>query len=98
MTQAKAQPAKVGKSLAEFRSKHDKDYIVPKKIADALKMLGNGWENEVDFIRLAQLSTTDLAMYRDQFAEHWVVVDRSGKRVWAGTKTLAEEMRGMLRG
>jgi len=89
--------ATVGKTLADFRAKHDKDYIVPAKIRAALKTLGNGWEYEVDFLRLAQVSTTDLALYRDQFTDFWLVVDRSGKRVWSGSKTLAQEMREMIR-
>jgi hypothetical protein len=89
---------KAGKSLADFRAAHDKDYIVPAKIKSALKELGNGWEYEQDFLRMAKVSTTDLALYRDQFADHWVVVDRSGKRVWAGSRTLIDEMRGMIRG
>ena len=88
---------RVGKTLADFRAMHDKDYIVPRKIKAALAALGNGWEYEADMLRLAGVSTTDLALYRDQFSEHWVVVDRSGKRVWAGSKALAEEMRGMVR-
>lgn len=97
MTKPKTE-ARIGKTLADFRAQHDKDYIVPQKVRDALKALGDGWENEVDFLRLAKVSTTDLAMYRDQFADHWVVVDRNGKRVWAGTKALADKMRSMIRG
>jgi hypothetical protein len=89
---------KVGKSLSDFRAAHDKDYIIPKKIKAALQQLGNGWEYEVDFLRIAQVSTTDLALYRDRFVDNWLVVDRSGKRVWAGTKSLADEMRSMVRG
>ena len=88
---------RTGKSLADFRAAHDKDYIVPRKIKAALTALGSGWDYEVDFLRLAAVSTTDLAMYRDQFADYWVVVDRSGKRVWTGSKSVAEEMRGMIR-
>jgi hypothetical protein len=97
MTKPKTEQ-RIGKTLADFRAAHDKDFIVPAKIRDALKALGDGWEAEVEFLRLAKVSTTDLAMYRDQFADHWVVVDRSGKRVWAGTKTLADKMRSMVRG
>lgn len=89
---------KVGKSLSDFRAAHDKDYIIPRKIKAALQQLGNGWEYEVDFLRIAQVSTTDLALYRDRFVDNWLVVDRSGKRVWAGTKGLADEMRSMVRG
>lgn len=88
---------KAGKTLEDFRSRHDKDYIVPKKIKAALEQLGDSWEYESDFIRLAGLSQTDFASYRDQFDAHAVVVDRSGKRVWTGTKSMAEKLRGMVR-
>lgn len=91
------QKAGVGKSLSDFRSLHDKDYIVPAKIKRALSELGEGWCYEADFLRLASVSVSDLALYRDSFGAHWLVVDRSGKRVWAGSKAMAEKMREMIR-
>lgn len=84
-----------GKSIEDFRAAHDKSWIVPRKIRDALKALGSGWEYEVNFLKLAGLSTTDLANFRDQFAEHIVLVDRV-KRVWAGTKETAAKLREMV--
>ena len=92
-----AKADKTGRSLQEFRAEHDKSFIVPKKITDALKKLGNGWEYEVQFMRIAGLSVTDLAAYRDQFAEHVVMVGgRNPKRVWAGTVDLARQLRDMV--
>lgn len=86
-----------GRTLADFRSEHDKSFIVPQRIRDALKKLGNGWEYEVGFMRLASLSTTDLAAYRDEFSDHIVMVGgRNTKRVWVGTKELAAQMRQMI--
>lgn len=86
-----------GKSLADFRAEHDKSFIVPKRIRDAIAKLGDGWLYEVEFLRLAGLSTTDLATYRDEFAEHTVNVGgRTPKRVWVGTKALAQTMRDMI--
>ena len=88
---------KLGKSLQDFRAEHDKSYIVPKKIKDALEKLGDGWEYEVHFLRLAGLSVTDLAAYRDQFESHTVLVGgRNAKRVWVGTAKLATQMREMV--
>ena len=88
---------KAGKSLQEFRAEHDKSYIVPKKIKDAIEKLGDGWEYEAQFLRLAGLSVTDLAAYRDQFEAHIVVVGgRNSKRVWVGTAKLAAQMREMV--
>ena len=92
----KAEP-KLGKSLQDFRAEHDKSYIVPKRIKDALEKLGDGWEYEVHFLRLAGLSVTDLAAYRDQFEAHIVVVGgRNSKRIWVGTSKLAAQMREMV--
>lgn len=89
--------AKAGKSLEAFRAAHDKNYIVPTKIKVALAKLGaEGWEYEVDFMKLAQLSTTDLANFREQFTDHVVEVGgRNAKRVWVGTKSFATKLREM---
>lgn len=97
---AKSQPERkvstAGKTLADFRAEHDKSYIVPKRIRDALAKLGEGWLYEVEFLRVAGLSTTDLAAYRDEFTEHTVTVGgRTTKRIWVGDKSLAKKMREM---
>lgn len=89
------QIGKVGRSLQEFRAAHDKNFIVPGKIREALKSLGDGWEYEAQFIRLAGISAVDMGNFREQFAEHIVVVDRT-KRVWAGTKATASKLREMV--
>lgn len=91
---AKTETSKAGKSLAEFRASHDKSFIVPQKIREGLKRLAGGWEYEVNFLKLAGLSTTDLANHRDAFADHIVLVERT-KRVWCGTKDLANKLREM---
>lgn len=94
--EVKAKTKSAGKSLADFRSAHDKSFIVPQKILAALKALGDGWEYEIQFMKMAGLCTTDFALYRDQFEEHIVVVNgRNPKRIWAGSKDLARKMREM---
>ena len=87
-----------GKTIADFRAAHDKSFIVPKKIEMAIKALGNeGWEYEVTFLKLAGLSTTDLAMYRENFEDYVVVVNgKNPKRLWAGSIQLAKKMRELL--
>lgn len=85
-----------GRSLVDFRALHDKAFIVPRKLADALKTLGDGWEYEVQFAKLAGVSLADLGNFRDQFAEHVVALRRDGKRAWAGTKAAAKKMREMV--
>ena len=98
-TPAKKAEAVKGKSLDDFRSTHDKNYIVPKKIKDALEKLGDSWEYEIDFVKLAGISTTDLFRFREQFEEHIVEVkSNSGshkKNVWAGTVKFATKLREM---
>ena len=97
MSASPAQSSSAGprKSLAEFRQSHDKSFIVPQKIRAALKALGpKGWVYELEFLRLAGLCTTDLAAYRDQFEEHWLIVDRT-KRVWAGSPAFKAELAQM---
>lgn len=86
---------KTGHSLDDFRQKHDKGYIVPRKIKEALKQLGDSWVYEAEFMRIAGVSTTDLATYREPFIDdHVVLVDRT-KRVWCGTKAFATKLREM---
>lgn len=87
--------------LAEFRKQYDKDVIVPEKIRAALETLakkrkdGTAWLSEVPFLKAAGLSTTDLALFREQFADFYVNVgtERSPKRVWFGTKKAAAAAR-----
>jgi hypothetical protein len=94
-TTAKRPPA--GKTLADFRSAHDKSYVVPHRIREALAKLGDSWEYDAGMLKLAQLSTTDLAAYRDQFRDHIVMTNgRNPKRVWCGTVKLAEQLREMV--
>ena len=84
-----------GRSLSEFRATHDKSFIVPKKIRDGLAKLGEGWEYEMNFAKIAGISLSDLAAFRSLFEEHMVVVDRT-RRAWAGTKATAAKMRAMV--
>jgi hypothetical protein len=84
-----------GRSLSDFRAAYDKAFIVPRKVKEALKRLGGGWEYEVNFAKMAQVSLSDLGMFRDEFAEH-VVELHGGRRAWAGTAGMARQMRDML--
>jgi hypothetical protein len=89
--------AKKVKKLAEFKSLYDKDTIVPAKIKEGLKALGaDGWEYESQFAKDCCVSLADIGTYRDLFADHIVPLRREGKRVWAGSRKLAEQMRSMV--
>jgi hypothetical protein len=88
------------KGLEDFRTKHDKSHIVPKKIEDGIKKLGkDGWEYQAEFAKLCGVGNlADFNAYCVPFeADHCVVIGGSkGKRAWAGSKALAEKMRAML--
>lgn len=86
----------VGKDVEAFRELHDKNFKVPKKIKTALAELGDAWEYEAEFIKRCGVSNTDFAMFRDDFAAHWLEAKtegRSSKRVWCGTVKLANKLR-----
>jgi hypothetical protein len=85
-----------GRSLSEFRSVYDKEYIVPKRIREGLKALGAGWEYEAEFTRQIGVRSADLATYRDMFADHIVNIRSESKRAWAGTVATAKQMREMV--
>jgi len=83
------------RSVREFRGLYDLETIVPQRVDAALKMLGSGWLYEIEFCKLANVSSTQLANFRDRYAAH-ILAPRDGRRVWVGRKAVAEEMRGML--
>lgn len=85
-----------GKSLSAFRREYDKDTIIPEKVRAGLKELGASWEYESEFVRRIGVSFADLGNYRDEFAEFVVFVRRDNKRVWAGTKAFAAQLREMV--
>ena len=87
---------KTGRSLNDFRSEYDKNYIVPRKIKEALMELGEGWEYEVNFAKIAGVGLVDMGNYRDEFSQHIVVLNREGRRAWAGTVATAHKMREMI--
>lgn len=87
--------ARGARSLSEFKATYDKSYIVPRAIKAGLKSLGGGWEYEVAFAKMINVSLQDLGAYRDEFVQH-VVALREGRRAWAGKASVADEMRKML--
>jgi hypothetical protein len=99
-----APPAKkVGRTQAEFRALHDKGFIIPSRMRAGIKALGpDGWEYEAEFMKLADISTTDLGMYRDQFADYQAVATTtksSGggvrkKIIWCGSVAFAKKLGG----
>ena len=89
-----------GRTLADWRSVHDPDVVVPAKIRKALDdMRAEGeenWEYENDLMRRAGISTTNLSRYRPQFETHIVeTTGRNPKRVWFASPKIAEKARGL---
>lgn len=89
-----------GKDLEAFRAAHDKSFIVPTRIKEALAALGDSWEYEGEFIKRCGVSQTDFAAYRDKFLEFTIETPGAGgnrgKRVWAGTKAFAAKLREVV--
>jgi len=91
---------KPGRTIADFRAAHDKDFIVPQKIRECIAKLGpEGWDYEAQFMKISTppISTTDLAKYREGFTDFWLEVGgHSKRRVWCGSKGLADKLRAMI--
>lgn len=93
-----AAKASSSRTLQDFRAAHDRNVIIPAKIKAALSgMLEEGAENwayEAELIRRAQISQTDLGLFRDHFAEHVVETGgKSSKRVWFADPKVAQKVR-----
>lgn len=88
----------VGKDITAFKDSHDKNTIVPRKIEEGLKLLGpDRWEYQAEFVKLCQISPTDLALFREQYADFSIEIRaKTRKVVWCGSKALATKLRGMV--
>jgi len=86
----------VGNTEEDFRKRFDKAYIVPKKIEEALKLLGRSWYYEADFCRLAGITPPDLQAYRDHYADYHFEAREVGNKkrmIWCGDRALATKLR-----
>lgn len=91
------------KNEDDFKKSYDKSYIIPEKIRAGLAKLKakNGWCEQKDFMILCDIrSPNDLAAYAEPFARDHVVLvphtDRHQKKVWCGTKAMADKLRARL--
>jgi hypothetical protein len=83
--------------LDAFRASHDKSFIVPKRIREALEQLGDSWEYEAEFMKRCGLGQVDFSAYREQFKDYFVqTTGKNPKRVWAGTKQFAKKLQERL--
>jgi hypothetical protein len=91
-----------GKTLADFRAQHDPDVVVPNKIKAALASLAKegaeAWDYEMDFMKRAGISTTQVGAFREQFSDHVVeartVGGKSPRKVWFADPKVAAKARG----
>jgi len=89
------------KTVADFRSAHDPNVIVPAKINAVLQaMLKEGpeqWEYEADLIKRANISQTQISQFRELFIDHIIetphAAKRSPRRVWFADKKVAKRIR-----
>ncbi len=94
-------PKTQAKSVADFKALFHEDVKVPAKIKAAIASLAaegpEAWEYEVDFLKRAGVSTTQLAAYRGQFEKFFVAVretrGKSERRVWFGDSKVADKVR-----
>lgn len=90
------------KTLADFRTAHDQNVIIPNKIRTALAaMLKEGpeqWEYEADFMRRAGIGQVQIGQFRDQFEDHIALTATvhgvKAKRVWFADPKVAKRVRG----
>lgn len=90
-----------GKTLADFRNTYDRNIVVPNKIRAALTQLESegpeSWEYELDLMKRAGVSQTDIAMFREQFQGHIVearAIGGQSKRIWFASAKVAAKARG----
>ena len=85
------------RTLDDFRGQYDKDFIIPKKIEEAIEALGkDGWLYEAEFSRESGVSLSQLAIYRENYTDYTLMTGKHGRRVWAGSKEFASQLRNML--
>jgi hypothetical protein len=90
------------RDLGAYRAVHDRDTVIPNKIRAALEAMRKigpeHWDYEVEFMKRAGISTTDLTRYRAQFEAHIVDVINIGKshgvkRIWFADPKVASKAR-----
>lgn len=92
--------AKPAKSLKDFQAQFDPAIVIPNKIRAALDGLRKegpeAWDYEKDFLPRARLNASQVQGYREQFADHIVLVRQNGveKRIWFADPKVAKKARG----
>lgn len=98
----KAAAGNVGRSVDEFRQRHDSTHIIPARIKAALSKL-DGWEYEAEFLRGAGVANNQISRFRPLFEDYTLQVRREfashGTRVryiWCASKALRDQLASMV--
>lgn len=97
-----AQPAKAPKpriqgamSKEQVNARYNPSVLIPNKIRDGLKALGEAACTPNDFARLCGISAQQLASYEAEFSSYTATVPDNGRRktLWCGTTAFAAAIR-----
>jgi len=86
---------RIGLSLDELNAKFNPNVIIPAKITQGLKTLGEGALPNEEFRKLVGVSTLQLSTFADQFEEYQVTIKDQGRprTLWCGTAAFAKRVR-----
>ena len=90
---------KAGIPVSEAYAQHDKSTYIPRRIRDALPLIGEGcFLREQEFMRLCKVTNpADFKRYRDEFKEHWAETrGHNPHRLWFCEKEEAAKFRNRL--
>lgn len=85
-------------SLADIDRRFNPNVVIPAKIEEALKNLGEAGMLAVDFSKFAGVNVLQLSLFADQFEDYLVIIRDNGKpkTIWCGTKGFAAKARERL--
>lgn len=85
-------------TLDQVNGRYNPNIRIPAMIRKALDEVGKAAIEAKDLADLAEVSTSQLAAYEDQFEEFLVAVKKEGrsKIIWTGNAAFAQELRESL--
>lgn len=99
MAKPKAAPKSTtqpGRDLTAFSDLHDRSTIIPRKIRDGLKSLGQRWMYAHEFAKHCGISKEQLSQYGADFGDHWTDLRTDRKRVWAGSAAFLQQLKARV--
>lgn len=85
-------------TLDDLDKQYNPNVIIPARIAAALTKLGDAAMTAMNFQKAANVTTTQLQQFSEQFERHIVVVRHDGRprTLWCGTPAFANKVRERL--